>query len=315
MIACSVGYGRRFGRRKSSNVKKRVVGMAGRAAARRFRGTPMCKDLGALTPKCLATKVRQHATLPAGGTLGSALAMAVGGITTDRYYNNILWCYPYQPFVNYSTVAGYSACSGSAIGWAKLIGTTGATALFKRCCVLNVNMVLTLSFSTEIAENDGKSSPQSITNQPTTLGYHYFHPRSNDESALPNPTSTALNDQTFCQPDVLKKVAGRDMSQVLVYQGDAAATTTSRCNIYPGSRVVWRKTVWPHKVLDIPFSQYVGDENSFGTSSALPTNYACVDVAGFFSSLNGAMSPPENARIECYLTWTLLLKEPWSNVT
>lgn len=317
MIACSRSYGRRrfSSRRRFGSVKKRIVGTAARAAKRTFKGTPMCKDLGTLVPKCCVVKLRYHFS---GYPKTDDSATLTNGTSNsyEKYYAAPgIFLYPYRPHAAYdagSDAKGLTVAATAAVGWTKMIGSTGAASMFGRCCVLSVDYVVTLRFSSNIQVSDGKETTYT-TQSKSTAGYHYLRLRDQSESVSASPTTVTLNDSMFCQPEMRKQVKGGLYSQLVFYNGDEAAGGTHGHETWPGSTVIWRGKAWPHKIMDVPFSQYVGDDSSFGTSAAYPTNYGILDLAGWFPSPGGANIAPTIGKLEAYYVYTCLFKEPWTN--
>lgn len=205
---------------------------------------------------------------------------------------------------------GFSPNTTKPLGWARIIGTSpGSTALFKKCVVLNCKIKVTLQFSTI-------SNQAAIPAGVTDFGYHYWHERSLDETVPTAATTAATNDSLFCQPDVKRKIQG-NIQSVSAY--NTAGTLTNTPQHIINRKVVWSRTIWPHKCLDIPFSQYVGEETSYGSDTAAPAlQSAILDLVGYIPAYKDSairQVVPGRGYADYNVIFTCLFKEPLAALT
>lgn len=314
------GYGRRrskYGRRRMS-VKRRIVGASARAAKSTYTGTPMCRDLGTLWPSCMITKLRYHAMMqPFNGSATLGLQSGVRGY----YYNNVLNMYPTPgavtnaaTFANGATsnwvdasAAGTSVLSTTgAAGIARLLGSPGAssTTMYQRCCVLSARVVLTIELQpNQISTTNGIFG--------TGKSYHFLHPLSLTDSTYAAPSSPAATDSFWNQPDVRKKLAGPVTG---INMANSSTSNTAYGVAKPGTLVRWKHVIWPHKVYDMPFEEYVGDNGSFGTNASYPTRMGALQFGGFCPS-NTNIDGCQIGLIHTEIIFTCLFKDLVGNLS
>jgi hypothetical protein len=237
-----------------------------------------------------------HAIVPASqNTVDASLTPG----TACTYYSGVLTLWPYYasssigPLSNstFGTIAtfGYAgtAANGltpqasSAVGVARLFGAaTGAAVantVYQRMAVLSCAM----KCRTDLWTCSTSASPTAtalaaqIAMLPTQ---HYFHPMGYKDAPYTAPSTCALNDSFFAQPDVSRKVAGRVSSS---FAGSSGTPATTYAGMAPACSVRWSRNLYPHKLLNMGFDEYVSADSSFGTTAALPSNFTGVQLAGF----------------------------------
>lgn len=293
----------RFGRRKS--VKKRLVGTAGRAAARRRTPNMMCKDIGTIYPSCMVLRCRQSGLF----SLGDAslnLTNAADAATGKYYFVTI----PIQPTTTNGLTSSLTAITNSgtalnlqAYGLARLFNTAGATGVYQRACVLKCKVTAKLHLTMAQFATIG-------TRVPGGRWTHFLHTRDGDGEALTAPSTQALADRDWAQPDVRRRIKDTML-------GTAYLNSTSvgiNFNTLPPQRVVWRHTVWPHKELDMSFESYVSTESSFCVPGTVATNRSVLELGGYGNSCNGYSQPEASGSVYLDVEWTLLLKDPFASV-
>lgn len=315
------GYGRRYGRyskrrkfasraRGLNKVRRSVVRGAQRAALNNTTSQPMCRDLGTLWPGCITVKLKKHFFIPLTSS-GGALSSSAGYI---QYFN----CYPYQPFSPYPTdVSGFTVKTTNAVGWNRLITTASNTAsttggIYLRCCVLKMQYSIVMDIIPGVtAAALGTNTGPNVLIAPST---HYVRPYDNTGINQQSPSTQAAIDQNIAGGDMIrwKELPARN----IVINATTAAPAQGPLSLSDPPVVRWRGTVYPHKVLDLPFDQYVANETSFGGAASLPSDYANLELGGFS---NDTVSPTVNtAGLTVYargqLTFTCLFKDVNANV-
>lgn len=312
------GYRTKFKRR--GNYKKRLIGGAARAARSSYTNTPMCRDLGMIWPSCLITKLRQVAYLPADFRSG------VQGLitsTTDEgsSYSSFITYWPADvgaaigPFracpysgstaaTAYADKQGFTALAATdALGIDKLLVAAGSSpaAPYSRCCVLSAKYSITFSFF------HGTSQTTYIPMPIMPPSRHMLHPMCNKDVVITPVTTNATADAMWNQPDVSRRYLAAATGHAISGSSGTTATDTA----IGGRSVRWKGTIWPHKLLDKTFTDYVADDNSFGTSAALPANYVGHQFGGFFSNLGETDNyfAPDRGVMLVNVVYTCLFKD------
>lgn len=290
---------RRFSRRRRdpTSAAKGLVRTARNAAATRKIKNSMCRSLGTAYPGCLVTKFRLHGLWPL-GTAGVSLSN--GTTATDKYYGTItVPLTPHKFSSAFANVAGLTANTATPPGMSRLFGASG-TGLYESGCCIRVSLIMKYY----LWKVDGTSYVLPVG----TPWNHFHHLRDNSQDALPDCKTQALCDTAYCQPDVARKVKGRISSMW-------ASTGASGAGADMGQQAfVWKRVISPNVVLDQPFSTFLGQDASFSSSSADPANFAILDLAGFSTSLAGALLPEAAGMIEIDAVFTMVLKDPYSNI-
>lgn len=311
------------GRYKRSNYKKRLVGGAARAARSSYTNTPMCRDLGSIWPSCLITKLRFHAVVPADYRTGSSAMTGTAnqGTSYSSFFN--FWPNystggtpnPAGPLVAATyggtaatacpTVTGFTPPTAEAMGVDKLLaeGKVGSvTGPYSRCCVLAANYKYTITAYHALSQG-------SLVPMPITLpSQQFLHPMCSKDQIITVPTTQSTADSMWNQPDVQRKYVTRSTQGVMAVQN--AGTTLVMPNL-PATTCIWRGKIWPHKLLDKTFTDYVSDDSSFGTYNSMPTNFVGHQLAGFFSA-NGDTTnyvSPDDAVLHINVVFTCLFKD------
>lgn len=261
-----------------------------RTAVRAGRGTRskvanLCRDLGTLYPDCLTVKMFYR----------GAFVMSAPG--TD--YTRSIPMYPLLPCTSFGAVSGYTNGSAtSALGFTRLVGTA-SPAFYKEaltvCVAYKINIMNVPHISTATGATTYNWNPWR----------HYLHFYDNDGAAQTAATTQALSDQFAMQPDVRTKVQS--------VQATMTNITAAGSNFLTGSRVVWKGVVWPHKVQEIPFSTYLGDKPNWGSSSAAPTQFAAIQIAGAAYNPDTASTQLTLTYFDVDLCYTMMLKTPIGN--
>lgn len=276
----------------------------------------MCKDLGVLTPNCMVIKVRQS------GLYSANQASAVGTLTVprsdDRSYKFSLRLLPFAGASgllangsDHTTAAAWTQKAANAVGAARLLGSDGSTALYKAACVLRVQGRITLEFF-GISSTAGillDSADNSFT--PSRSGTHFYHVRDIGETAPTEPDSQAAVDIMYAQPDMKRKHTHGLDSYLFGYRTTIPDAKAALGSVkVPPVKVSWRVNHWMHRILDMSYPAYVSDANSFAALGAAPTNYALLDLMGYFNSHQAVRKPPITAVMRYNLVWSVLLKDP-----
>jgi len=312
------GYRSKFKRR--GNYKKRLVGGAARAARSSYTNTPMCRDLGSIWPSCLITKLRFHAVVPADFRTqdieGGLTATGSAGTSYSSFIN--MWpnysATPTGPLTQASyggtntteyKLASYTAwtnVTAQAMGIDKLLaeGKSGdATGPYSRCCVLSVQYRYTLSFFHKRVE--AGTTPVAVV----TPSQHILHPMCNKDQIITAVTNQSHMDAMWNQPDVQRRYRQHPV-------GVQLGTTSGATQTYgiPGVSVQWKGKVWPHKLLDKTFTDYVSEDSSFGTYVAAPTNFVGHQLGGFFSNFDTSKYlSPNVGHLHINMVFTCLFKD------
>lgn len=298
---------RRYGskRRKLPFQSRSAVQRSARAGAvTRQVKQSMCKNLGTAFPGCLVTKFRMHGLYALQGspslTDGTAIA-------TDKYYSRPLTIHPWQLAPSFANIVGLSSNAAVPPGFNRLWGDSG-TGMYELGCVIKCSLIMKYHLHYERISNAPLQLPVGAP------WVHFHHLRANGQDALPAPTTQALADTAYCQPDVRRKVIGTTNNLEAVSNGNQAANTTPSVSHFPTKQQFrWKRIIFPHVVVDQPFNQFVGTAGNFAVKDALPTSYALLDVAGFGNSANGATAVENRGLVELDAVFTVVLKDPYSN--
>lgn len=290
---------------------KRVKRQAVRAGMRSNKQYgSICRDLGTMFPECLSVKIYLHFQHP--------IQRAAGTAETFAAYDQYIRCYPYHALLFWnsnttsSAVAGYTdIATVSPMGWTRMIGTSGATAMYKECLVVSMAHDLRVDFNTANTWNLGDVATDKII--PPMR--HFFHSFDTGGVAMTAPTTQALSDAYAQQPDVRMKVAcGQNQGQA----GSADTSNTATMVYQPAKCVRWRGSVWPHKIQEIPLETYIGDKANWGTGTTLPAQYATLQLSGALAGLTDSNTtttgPTVRALVTGSLCFTVLFKTPLANV-
>lgn len=301
---------------RRSNYKRRLVGGAVRAARTNYTGVGMCRDLGTIWPNCLIVKLRSHWRV---GVMPNGPAMT--DATDQGYWYDGGWaCYPAfgttcGPLVQttYSgiamggsaTVTGFTPVSAQALGIDKLLAEAKASpsAPYSRCCVLSVAVKQTHSYNHTFGSIAAATQSRPIVPD----SEHVLHMMNNQDVPINSPTTQANMDSAWNQPDVKrKKLLSKAMTVSL-----NTDTPVNNMVVLPTVNHVWKYKVWPHKLLDKTFTDYVSEDTSFGTDTAFPSRLCGVQYVGFFPK-NGVDSnnylPPTRGVVTVNAIWTCLFK-------
>lgn len=313
---------RKFGYRAKSKrtYKKRLIGGAARAARSTYTNTPICRDLGMLWPSCLITKLRYHAFLPADFRTGTG-AVITNTADEGHSYSAFFTFWPADVGIGigplrgctygggtsataYANKTGFSVLTNDAMGIDKLLAAAGAgaaTGTYSKCCVLSARYQFTISMFHGSSDTDLLPIPMA----PPSM--HMLHPMCNKDPVITPLTTTVSVDSMWNQPDVKRRYVAKATGSV---QGNSGGSATVISNI-PGHVVKWKGTIWPHKLLDKTFTDYVSDDNSFGTSAAMPANYAGLQFAGFIPELgaDATFFAFDRAVLHCNVVFTCLFKD------
>jgi len=284
---------------RMASIKKKVVGTAIRAATNRYTTPQMCKDLGTLWPGCITVKLKQHFNQP--------LNTSAGSIVPSANYQAYIDVYPYQPFVNFgSTVTGYTSVIHQPAGINRLINTSGTanTGIYTRMCCLRCDFdyMLDIHGYTVGPPMSNGSAPYQTLPQST----HYVRQFDNSTALGTKATTQAILDVVCEQGSGVQyreMAVGPSMLNATATVGNT--TVVAGCN----KSQRWKYSVFPHKLLDLPFDQYVANETSFGSATALPSDYAKVEIGGFVNNTinNGTANLLQFMRGTA--TWTVLFKD------
>lgn len=322
------GYGissfrrrRRFVRRGRARIPnmRRPLRAAATAAASNTTAVRMCKDLGVLWPSCTLVKLKQHFVSYVGSANGTnALPLAYG--------QGSIVCYPFAPLAALSSVAGWSSLfndSGDSagtvttsalqpVGWGKLIGSADPT-IYGRACCLRMQYDLRLVVAPNQPANTG-GLPAQLTAAITA----YTRPFDATEGILTAPTTQDQADLNVSQPHVRRRYARHGCRITSIPAATAGGVPTEL--IPPEIRM--RGSVWPHHVLEIPWSTYIGNDASFGTSGANPSDLAKLEWAyhkhrpSFNIANDGTkMYGNDLQYMEGFLVFTMLFKDPHGGLT
>lgn len=292
-----IGIRRGFAKRRKTAAlyKKPVSRTAGRAAVQRSAPAALCRDLGSIYPSCLVLRCKQRGIFEAAVLDGTAVA-------SDKYY----WrSFPIFPSTANGTTALMTAfAGGTAInlmpyGLSRIFGTSGTNGVYQRCCVLKARMFVRFTLRVDVA---------GVTLDPLGGNWlHFQHTRDGDGEALAAPTTQALADRAFAQPDVRTR-------QKSLNEGIAAYTAGTTHRTPRALIVSQRRVMWPHKELDQSFDNYVGQEVSFGDQGTRPSNFCVLELAGFGNSVNGSVTVENQGTLEMFVEYTLLLKDPYASI-
>lgn len=300
------GYKRRkmpFGKR----VKRQAV-RAGFRSNKQYGS--ICRDLGTMFPECLSVKLYLHFQHP--------IQRAAGTAETFAAYDQYLRCYPYKPILNWNSNASSTAITNytdiaavSPMGWTRLIGSSGASAMYKECLVVSMAHDLRIDFQTAVTWTLSDAATDKII-APARHFYHLFDTGGVAQTA---PTTQALSDTYAQQPDVKMKVtSGQNQGNA----GSADTTNNATMVVSPGRQVRWRGSIWPHKVQEIPLETYIGDKANWGTSTTLPSQYATLQFSGAMAGLTDSNTTTYGPTIRGLCTgslcFTVLLKTPLAAV-
>lgn len=281
--------------------KKKLIGGAARAARSTYTGTALCKDLGPLFPSCLITKLRFSAIVGAHAdtsTPTTGCDLAVG--TVGNYYSNLfnLWpdydsTTPIGPLTGgayggaaavsawaQTSAKGFSPVSTECLGMSRLFGVAGggAASVYQRMCVLSVKYEFTYrlwqAYSTPDASND--SVVAEVASGPSI---HHFHPVSYKDSTITAATSMANSMSASNQPDVKTKLVGKQYG--CMSTNHLAADVGRAAVRLDGHTCRWKGVAWPHKMLEIPFTEYVSNESAYGNATTLPQMKCGIQMTGF----------------------------------
>lgn len=302
-----------------------MIPVSAAGALKRKTTNALCKDLGVLTPNCMVIKVRQSG-LCSGNNPSAVGALttgtAPGGSAADRAYNIFLRLFPFGGasglLANVTDHSGagtaWTEKAANAVGASRLVGTVGSTALYKVYTTLRVQGYITLEFS----HSNGTviSDAADIAHVPTRAGVHFYHVRDVGETAPTVPTSQALCDISFAQPDYRRKLTTGLPTGDMAYRTTIPDEKASFGYVQvPSTTVKWKVDHWIHKILDMSYPSYVSDGNSFAALNAAPTNYAILDLMGYFNSFYGVRQPPTVCYMRYNLVWSVLLKDPLPNIS
>lgn len=313
------GYRGKFKRR---NYKKRLVGGAARAARSSYTNTPMCRDLGSIWPSCLITKIRFHAVVPADyrtQLTDGGMTSTTGEGTSYSAFINMWPNYSATPTgvlkpatyggtasteYKLASYTGWSVDTTDSMGVDKLLaeGKSGsATGPYSRMCVLAANYRYTLSFLHK--QSQAATTPLSFV----PPSEHFLHPMCSKDQIITPITTQSHADSFWNQPDVQRRYKAGSVGVALGTTSGATQTHT-----IPGVSVQWRGKIWPHKLLDKTFTDYVSDDSSFGTYVAYPTNFVGHQLGGLLMN-NGQASasfvPPGIGVLHINIVFTCLFKD------
>lgn len=280
----------------------------------------MCRDLGSIWPSCLITKIRFHALVPADYRTQDLHGLMTGTSGSGFSYSSFVNFWPnyattptgpltVQTFGGAATteykLASYTAWSNvtaQGMGVDKLLaeGKSGsATGPYSRMCVLSANYRYTLSFMHK--RHDTATSPVAFV----PPSQHCLHPMCNKDQIITAVTNQSTMDAMWNQPDVQRRYRG-------AAQGVQIGTTSGATQTFsiPGATLQWKGKVWPHKLLDKTFTDYVSDDGSFGTYIAMPTNFVGHQLAGFFPNYDeNNFLPPNAGMLHLNIVFTCLFKD------
>lgn len=301
------GYKRRkmpFGKK----VKRQAV-RAGMRSSKQYGS--ICRDLGTMFPECLSVKIYLHFQHP---------LQRLGDVQENfTAYDQYIRCYPYHPLVNWNSNAASTALTGytdiaavDAMGFNRLCGTSGASAMYRECLVVSLAHDIKL----DLNDNSDLSLSDAATNKPIPPARHFYHVFDTQGSAQTPPNTQAKSDTYAQQPDVKMKVTG---SHNLGWATSADTTNNSTLVVLPGHRVRWRGAIWPHKAQEIPLDTYIGDKANWGDSTNLPSNYVTLQLSGAMAGLTTASACQSGTTMRGIVTgslcFTCLMKTPIAGVT
>jgi len=311
------GYRSKFKRR--GNYKKRLVGGAARAARSSYTNTPMCRDLGSIWPSCLITKIRFHAVVPLDfRTQSSSLTSTANEGRSYSAFVNMWPNYSATPTgvlkpATYGGTASTEYKLGSYTGWSvdttdsmgvdKLLaeGKSGsATGPYSRMCVLAANYRYTA------VAHHLQSQTLALPYSFMPASQHMLHAMCSKDQIITAITTQSSADSFWNQPDVKRQF--KSSSRGVAIGTTAGATQT---HTLPGCTVQWKGKIWPHKLLDKTFTDYVSDDSSFGTYVAYPTNFVGHQLGGFFPYMGDSTNwaPPNVGSLHINLVFTCLFKD------
>lgn len=285
--------------------------MAASSAAKSSSAVRMCKDLGALWPGCVVTKMKiacmQNMNTNAAGTITYA--------NNDQY---TLMGSIFQPFTKFghNNVAQLGADFDSGSGGTSIaanlpVGFAKMAALYLRYCVLRLQYRVKLHFI------PAPQTPQAYNT--TTCIRAYTRPFDSTESQLQAPATEANMDQNLCQPNVKQRFP-RNTGKI----GSAVSLGTypTPADAYPTCMI--KGSLWPHRTLDEAWSTYISSDLNFGTTAAggaLPSDYSMLEIAWrnhlpeLHTAANDGMQNIFIVWAETQLVFTVLFKDPIANQT
>lgn len=285
-----------------------LVRTARNSAATRQVKQAVCKSLGTAYPSCLVTNFRVHGLYPLSS--GATFLLQNGPVITgDKWYNLTLELLPGRLTGGFGSVTGASANTQLPPGMTRLYGASG-TGLYEVGCVLRVQAVVKIN----LWVNNNVVAGGALTTGLGTKWQHFLHPRDNTQDQLPNPNTQDLADRAYVQPDVQRKVKGQVRTSMSISNGAAGAATTVTYYSQPAHTIIWKRTFFPHLILDQPFQNYLGNDSSWAAYNQLPTNHAHLDFAGFGNSYNGLQIPENAGSVEVDFVFKMALKDPYSNI-
>lgn len=311
-------YKRRYGGRKRSKIPsvRRAGAQAARAAASNQTSVRMCKDIGALWPGCSIVKLKLHFVSFVGGVTAGV------GVINNAVQGSIV-AHPYRPLAALSVNTGWApTCNDSgnpsggtntlitrsAVGFTKLVGTADPS-IYLRVATLRMQYRLKLRF---FNNNSAVGAPCHMVN--ALRGY--TRPFDNTEALLGNPTSENQMDLNLSQPHVRQRYARKLGASVNMN------AFTAGPSYQPMPEMVMTGSVWPHRTMEIPWATYLGNDTSFGTSSANPTDLASLEwcVRAHQPSTTVASDatpryPQYFVYMEGSLVFTCLFKDPIGGLT
>lgn len=322
------GYGissfrrrRRFVRRGRARIPnmRRPLRAAATAAASNTTAVRMCKDLGVLWPSCTLVKLKQHFVCYVGSANGTnALPL--------QHAQGTIRCFPTAPLGALSSLAGWSSLfndSGDSagtvttaalqpVGWLKLIGAADP-AIYQRACCLRMQYDLRLVIAPNQPANFG-GLPAQLTAAITA----YTRPYDASEGLLVAPSTQDQADLNISQPHVRRRYA-RNISKMISIPAATAGGVPAHI---PAPEIRMRGSVWPHHVLEIPWSTYIGSDSSFAAYNAQPSDLANLEwgyhkhrpsfnIANDGTKMYGNDLP----YMEGFLVFTMLFKDPHGGLT
>jgi len=301
------GFRRRV-KRRLPQAGRTLVRTARNVAASRQVKQSVCRSLGTAYPSCLVTNFRIHGLYPLSAA-ATFLLQNGSGIAADKFYNIPMELLPGLCSNAFGSVAGASSNVQFPPGMTRLYGPSG-TGLYELGCVLRIQMILKIN----LWVNQNAVAGGALNTGLGTKWQHFLHLRDNSQDALPNPSTQALADQAYVQPDVQRKVKGQVRTSMSISNGAANAGTSVTFYSQPAHTIIWKRTILPYLVLDQPFQVYLGNDASWSTYNNTPSNHARLDIAGFGNSYNSLQIPENAGSIEIDFVFKMALKDPYSNI-
>lgn len=192
--------------------------------------------------------------------------------------------------------------TAQALGIDKLLSAGGAapTAVYTKYCVLSAKYQVSFSFMNQNVSTATTDAPIVPPSQ------HFMHSLTKSDEPLTVITTQSSLDSAWNQPDVRRKYVGAKAGHIL----QTATAVAINGSTLPAVSIVWKGTVWPHKLLDKTFTDYVSDDNSFGQAASKPTNYCGIQFGGLFSEGGSATrKPPNEGYCHMNVVFTCLFKD------